>query len=117
MKLPDKANLTDKKYEAILKRIKEVGLKLEDIEEKFVRGGGRGGQKINKTSNAVQLKHGPTGTVIKFQKHRERGMNRIMALRELLDKLHPEEKVDAKLEKIRKQKARRKRRSSSQGDS
>jgi len=32
-----------------------------DLEEKFVRGSGPGGQKINKTSSCVQLKHVPTG--------------------------------------------------------
>ena len=29
----------------------------QDIEEKFIRGSGAGGQKINKTSNNVQLTH------------------------------------------------------------
>ncbi len=37
-------------------------------------------------------------------------MNRILALRELLRKLDPESKADGAGEKIRKQKARRKRR-------
>ena len=29
----------------------------QDVEEKFIRGSGAGGQKINKTSNNVQLIH------------------------------------------------------------
>lgn len=33
-----------------------------DLEEQFVRGSGPGGQATNKTSNAVVLKHLPTGT-------------------------------------------------------
>lgn len=32
-----------------------------DIEESFVKGSGPGGQKINKTSSCVVLKHKPTG--------------------------------------------------------
>ena len=32
-----------------------------EIEESFLKGSGPGGQKINKTSSAVQLKHLPTG--------------------------------------------------------
>jgi len=36
----------------------------EDIEEKFVRGSGPGGQKVNKTSNCVELKHKTTGIVV-----------------------------------------------------
>lgn len=34
-----------------------VGLSEDDFTEKFVKGGGPGGQPINKTSNRVQLKH------------------------------------------------------------
>jgi peptide chain release factor len=86
-----------------------LGVDLKDIEEKFVRGGGHGGQKINKSANTVQLKHIPTGTIVKYQHHRELSMNRILALRELLEKLNPERKL-SKAEKIRKQKNRRKRR-------
>ncbi len=32
-----------------------------DLEERFIKGGGAGGQKINKTASAVQLVHLPTG--------------------------------------------------------
>jgi protein subunit release factor B len=111
MNLPPQSNLTDKKYQEILRLIDDLGVNLDDIEEKFIHGGGRGGQKINKSTNAVQLKHIPTGIIIKYQKHRERAMNRILALRELLDKLNPHSKKAAEIEKIRKQKKRRKRRS------
>lgn len=87
MKLPDKAQLTDKKYQEVLDLIAELGIDLSEVEEKFVRGGGRGGQKINKTSNAVQLKHTPTGTMVKYQQERSRAMNRVLGLRELLRKM------------------------------
>lgn len=90
-----------------------MNVNLDDVEEKFIHGGGRGGQKINKSSNTVQLKHIPTGTIIKYQRHRERAMNRILALRELLDKLNPESKKAKEIEKIRKQKKRRTRRDNS----
>lgn len=111
MNLPPQANLTDSKYQAILSLIEVLGVDLNDIEEKFVRGGGRGGQKINKTTNTVQLKHLPTGTLVKYQKHRQRSMNRVLALRELLEKLNPDSKASQKAEKLRKQKDRRRRRS------
>ena len=109
MKLPPKSQLTDKKYKEILQLIDKLGVSLSDIEEKFVHGGGRGGQKLNKATNAVQLKHLPSGTLVKYQKHRERAMNRILALRELLEKLNPDSKKLKEVEKIRKQKKRRKR--------
>ena len=37
----------------------------DELEEKFVRGHGPGGQALQKTSNAVVLKHIPTGIVVK----------------------------------------------------
>ncbi|KAK3359200.1 RF-1 domain-containing protein [Lasiosphaeria hispida] len=55
----------------------------EELEEKFLRGSGPGGQKINKTSSAVQLKHLPTGIVLKCQATRSRTQNRKL-VRELL---------------------------------
>ncbi|KIL91060.1 polypeptide chain release factor [Fusarium avenaceum] len=62
-----------------------------EIEESYVKGSGPGGQKINKTNSAVQLKHVPTGIVVKSQATRSRDQNRKHA-RELLaqrvDDLH-----------------------------
>ncbi|KAK0626868.1 RF-1 domain-containing protein [Immersiella caudata] len=54
-----------------------------EIEEAFLKGSGPGGQKINKTNSAVQLKHIPTGIVVKCQATRSRENNRKTA-RELL---------------------------------
>jgi len=110
MNLPPQSNLTDAKYRQILSLIGDLGVNLDDIEEKFIRGGGKGGQKINKSTNAVQLRHLPTGTLVKYQQHRQRAMNRILALRELLEKLNPDSEKKMVAEKIRKQKKRRQRR-------
>lgn len=55
----------------------------DEIEEKFIKGGGPGGQKINKTNSKVQLTHIPTGIVVNSQHLREQSKNREMA-RELL---------------------------------
>ena len=43
----------------------EICVFQDDLEEQFVKGGGPGGQSINKTSNCVVLKHKPTGIVVK----------------------------------------------------
>ncbi|KAI0540044.1 RF-1 domain-containing protein [Xylaria digitata] len=59
----------------------------EEIEESFLKGSGPGGQKINKTNSAVQLKHIPTGFVVKCQATRSRSQNRIIARQLLADKL------------------------------
>lgn len=58
-----------------------------DITESFLKGTGPGGQKINKTSSAVQLKHLPTGLVIKCQETRSRSQNRKIARRILAERV------------------------------
>lgn len=58
-----------------------------EIIENFLKGSGPGGQKINKTSSAVQLKHIPTGIVVKYQDTRSRAQNRKVARKLLQDRL------------------------------
>ncbi|CAK1361268.1 putative peptide chain release factor-like protein [Cercospora beticola] len=82
----------------------------KDIIETFLKGSGPGGQKINKTSSAVQLKHLPTGIVVKNQETRSRDQNRKNARRILGERLEEIEKgplarTALKAEKIRKKKA------------
>lgn len=96
----------------LLEKAEELGVFAEDIEESFVVGGGKGGQKINKTASCVQLKHIPTGIMLRCQKHREQSKNRLSAYKLLILKI--EEKVKGeeselakKIHKIRKQKQRR----------
>ncbi|MBW8014584.1 MAG: peptide chain release factor-like protein [Planctomycetes bacterium] len=90
----------------------------KDIEEAFVRSGGAGGQKVNKTSSCVHLKHIASGLSVKVQKSRSQGLNRYYARKQMCEllenKLLGKESPKAKkLEKIRKQKNRRRRRTSS----
>ncbi|GAP89098.1 putative peptidyl-tRNA hydrolase domain protein [Rosellinia necatrix] len=67
----------------------------EEIEESFLKGSGPGGQKINKTNSAVQLKHLPTGLVVKCQATRSRSQNRKIARQLLADKLDDMARGDA----------------------
>ena len=48
--------VTDRKAAELEQRMSECKLYEKDIEEKFVRSGGPGGQKVNKSSSAVQLR-------------------------------------------------------------
>ena len=50
-----------------------------DLVERFIRGSGPGGQKINKTSSCVQIKHIVSGIEVKCQKSRSLMANRITA--------------------------------------
>ncbi|KAF2652430.1 hypothetical protein K491DRAFT_695597 [Lophiostoma macrostomum CBS 122681] len=58
-----------------------------EISESFLKGSGPGGQKINKTSSAVQLKHLETGIVVKCQETRSRSQNRKLARQILAQRL------------------------------
>src|SRR6185436_10588305 len=46
---------------------KTLGIHESDLIEKFILGSGKGGQKVNKTSSCVYLKHIPTGIEVKCQ--------------------------------------------------
>eukprot|EP00088_Acartia_fossae_P036675 TRINITY_DN37884_c0_g1_i1.p1 TRINITY_DN37884_c0_g1~~TRINITY_DN37884_c0_g1_i1.p1 ORF type:complete len:162 (+),score=13.90 TRINITY_DN37884_c0_g1_i1:347-832(+) len=59
----------------------------DDLEEKFVKGWGPGGQSVNKTTNAVFLKHLPTGIWIKCHESRSLENNRKLARKLLVEKL------------------------------
>ncbi|KAI7299525.1 hypothetical protein KC315_g17588 [Hortaea werneckii] len=79
-----------------------------EIEEKFLKGTGPGGQKINKTSCAVQLRHLPTGIVVKSQETRSREQNRKFARNVLAEKLDQLEKGDQSRSAIKADRAKSK---------
>lgn len=102
------------KEEELRLRMERLGIKASDLIEKFILGSGSGGQKINKTSSCVYLKHLPTGIEIKCQRSRSRELNRMYAKRELCDQLEElifkeKSKKRQESEKIRRQKKRRSR--------
>lgn len=94
-----------------------LGIQEKDIEEKFIRSSGKGGQKVNKTSTCVYLKHIPTGIEVKCMKDRSQSVNRFLARRELVERIQALSGDvtgrDQRQEKIRKQKAKKKKRTKS----
>ena len=107
--------VTGRKAAELEERMKKCKLSEKDIEEKFVRSRGAGGEKVNKTSTCVHLRHVPSGLAVKMQKSRSQGLNRYYARKRLCEmlenKLLGKESPEAKrLSKIRKQKDRRRRR-------
>jgi len=68
-------------------RLDTLGIIPADVEEKFVRGSGPGGQKINKTASTVCLRHRPTGMEVRVQRERSQAANRELAWQELCEKL------------------------------
>jgi peptide chain release factor len=99
----------------LTERMARLGIREADLVEHFVKGSGKGGQKVNKTSSCVYILHRPTGIEIKCQRERSQSMNRFFARRELCDRI--EERVrgvqsarQQTFERIRRQKRRRSRR-------
>jgi protein subunit release factor B len=107
--------ITQEKWEKLYERMAALGIREEELTENFIRGSGSGGQKVNKTSSCVQLRHAPSGIEIKCQSSRLQGSNRFFARRDLCDKLEErrlgaQSKRQQEQEKVRRQKRRRSRR-------
>ncbi len=66
----------------------KIDIPEKDYELKFIRGGGAGGQKVNKTSSTAQLRHLPTGIILTVQTERSQTANRDMAFKILRARLY-----------------------------
>lgn len=107
-------SIRKEKQEEITALLLTLGIKEEDLIEKFILGSGRGGQNLQKTSSCVYLKHVPTGIEVKCQQDRSREVNRVVARRMLCEKfqekvLEEKSKRQQEIEKIRRQKRTRSR--------
>ena len=106
--------VSEEKNRWLQAKMEALGIREKDIEEKFVRSTGRGGQKVNKTSTCVYLRHIPTGIEVKWMRERSQSLNRFLARRELLSKI---ERLSGGMtaeslwiKRVRKQKLKRRRR-------
>lgn len=75
--------ISETKWQELRQRMEELGIREEDLVEKFILASGRGGQKIQKSASCVYLKHLPTGLEVKCQQERLRESNRFFARRAL----------------------------------
>ncbi|MCS7164597.1 MAG: peptide chain release factor-like protein [Thermodesulfovibrio sp.] len=103
--------VSEKKEKELVEEMQRLNIKETDIEEKFIRCSGHGGQKLNKTSTGVYLKHIPSGIEVKFTRERSQGLNRFFARRMLVEKIKESMGIPTKkqieIEKIRKRKKKK----------
>jgi protein subunit release factor B len=107
-------SVSEEKNRWLRDRMVQVGIREEDLVEKFVRSSGKGGQHVNKTSTCVWLKHLPTGIEVKCMEARSQSLNRFLARRELAERVEALSGMPTRRhlaeEKVRKRKAKRKKR-------
>jgi peptide chain release factor len=107
--------ISTEKHAELKALMDRVGLREDDLVERFVRAGGPGGQKVNKTSSAVWLKHVPSGMEVKVQTHRSQVLNRFNARRLMAKKMEAEQlgkksEAASRVAKIQRQKRKRSKR-------
>ena len=103
------------KWKALEARLLKLGIREQDLEERFVRAGGPGGQNVNKVSTCVVLMHRPSGLAVRCQEERSQGLNRLLARKRLADKMEEAllgaaSRRRQEIEKIRRQKRKRSKR-------
>ncbi|HEY7714008.1 MAG TPA: peptide chain release factor-like protein [Candidatus Binatia bacterium] len=103
------------KEKRLFDRMNALGVRESDIDERFIRSSGAGGQNVNKVSSCVVLHHRPSGIRVRCQKERSQTLNRYLARILLLDKIETSIRGAAaqeqqRIAKIRRQKRRRSRR-------
>lgn len=109
-------HVSQSKWNSLNARIAALGINPHLIQESFIKGSGKGGQKQNKSSSTVLLKY--EGHIVKCGESRYRELNRYKARGRLCDAVDFEKNgagsaASVAAEKIRRQKSRRKRRSRS----
>ncbi|OVE76065.1 hypothetical protein BVX98_06585 [bacterium F11] len=86
-------------YKSIQARLKRLNIHPSDLQEKFVRARGSGGQNVNKVSTCVILTHIPSGFSVRCEEERSQSRNRYLARKRLADQW--EAMMRAKVNKIR----------------
>lgn len=107
--------ITRKKEEALKAKMRRFSIWDSDLEERFIRSRGPGGQNVNKVSTGVYLKHLPSKVEVKAYSERSQALNRYAARKVLVSKIETmilgrQSEERKRIEKIRRQKRKRSKR-------
>ena len=107
--------ISPEKQRELQEAMRRLGIDERDLEESFIRSSGPGGQRVNKVSTCVVLRHRPSGLEVRCQQERSQALNRFLARRTLLARLETQRLSALSAEaqrvaKIRRQKRKRSKR-------
>ena len=105
-------SLSPKRVAELQKLMRRLNVREENLEESFIRSSGPGGQRVNKVSTCVVIRHRPTGLEVRVQQERSQILNRYLARRWLLERLEAQrlrefQEAAQRAAKLRHQKAQR----------
>jgi protein subunit release factor B len=107
--------VSPKKQLELREAMRRLGVEERELEERFIRSSGPGGQNVNKVSTCVVLRHRPSGLEVRCQQERSQALNRFLARRLLVARLEAQRLGQLSAEaqriaKIRRQKRKRSKR-------
>ena len=93
--------------------MRRLGVSEGDFEERFLRSRGPGGQRANKVSTCVVLRHRPSGLEVRCERERSQALNRFLARRILLNRIEVQRlgALSAEAQRIAKIRAQKRKRS------
>ena len=105
--------VSESKQLALQAAMKRLGVRARDLEERFIRARGPGGQNVNKVSTCVVLRHRPSGIEVRCQRERSQVLNRFLARQQLLRRIEAERlgRLSAEAQRIAKLRRQKRKRS------
>ncbi|MEW6075959.1 MAG: peptide chain release factor-like protein [Candidatus Omnitrophota bacterium] len=91
------------------KEMERLKIRPQDVQERFIRSRGPGGQNVNKTSTCVCLRHVPTGIEARCQRERSQSLNRMYAWEALIEKIRQRlwvQQMQERTKRVKEKKAR-----------